>query len=170
LTVVGNSMGAALARMFAAGEPERVRRVVLVDGGRPLTVRRAPRLIARLPPVARLVGALAGLERAMGRYVAEPDRLTPAMKSQMRHGIRTYLHVQRRMLAQSALPPSELQPGCPVLVIWGAQDRLAGPHIGSQVAQEVGAQALAVIERAGHMPMFEQPEEFGRILRRFVES
>jgi pimeloyl-ACP methyl ester carboxylesterase len=173
LTVVGNSMGAALARLFAASAPERVRRLVLVDGGRPVEANGALRVIAGIAPLRALiigvVGALAGADGAMGRYVADPARLTPQVRAGMRRGIRTYLRVQSRMLAEPPLPPAELQPRCPVLVVWGAQDGLAPPSFGSQLAQEIGADAVAVIDGAGHMPMFEQPEEFSRVLRRFTE-
>ena len=172
LIVVGNSMGAALARLFAAAEPERVARLVLVDGGRPVKAHRALRLLARAPPARvltrQVLGAFAASERALGRYVADPARLTLAMRAAMRRGVRAYLHLQSRMLDEPPLPPAALQPRCPVLVIWGAQDGLASPRRGSLVAAEVGAQAFVVIAGAGHMPMFEQPEEFGRVLRGFV--
>jgi pimeloyl-ACP methyl ester carboxylesterase len=174
LIVAGNSMGAALARLFAAAEPDRVQRLVLIDGGRPVKAHRTVRLLARAPPsrvlVRRLLGALAGSDRALGRYVTDPTLLTPAMRAAMRRGIRTYLHLQSRMLNEPPLAPAELQPRCPILVIWGARDGLASPRRGRQVAEEVGAQAFVVIAGAGHMPMFEQPEEFGRLLRDFVAA
>jgi pimeloyl-ACP methyl ester carboxylesterase len=172
LTVVGNSLGAALARLFAAGAPAQVRRMGLVDGGRPVATNGMLRAIAGVPPlragVIRVLGAQATSEAALRRYVANPALLTPPLKAAMRQGVRAYLRVQSRMLRAPPLSGDELQPRCPVLVVWGAQDGLASPRVGSAVAQEVGAEALAVLAEAGHMPMFEQPEEFGRVLRRFV--
>jgi pimeloyl-ACP methyl ester carboxylesterase len=174
LTVVGNSMGAALARLFAAVASERVRGLVLVDGGMPLAGNGVLRLIAHLPPLRALlvvaIAALATSDRAMGRYVADPARLTPPLKANIRRGVRTYLRVQSRMLAVLPVSPAELQPICPVLVVWGAQDGLGPPRLGSELAQAIGAQAVAVIDGAGHMPMFEQPAEFSRVLRRFTSG
>jgi pimeloyl-ACP methyl ester carboxylesterase len=172
LTVVGNSMGAAVARLFAAAYPARVARLVLVDGGRPLQV--SP-LIARLvaiPPLGApariLLERLATTDRAMRRYIADPAYLTPRLKAGMARGIRAYIRVQSQMAATPPVPPTALRVACPVLVLWGAQDGLGAPALGRALAEQMDAQALAVLDRAGHMPMLEQPAAFGRAIRRFV--
>jgi pimeloyl-ACP methyl ester carboxylesterase len=174
LIVVGNSMGAAVARVFAAMYPQRVAWLALVDGGRPVTAPAPVRALAALPPARALLTALIRLyatsDRVLRQCVADPARLTPTLRAQMRRGIRAYVAIQGRMLPQPPPPLATLRVRCPTLVIWGAQDGLAGPGVGRTLAEEVGAAAVAVIDGAGHMPMFEQPAEFGRVLRRFVDS
>src|SRR5690348_15276567 len=81
VNVVGNSMGAAIARVFAATYPQRVTRLVLVDGGRPLAVGPPLRRILAIGSLgdllAGVLGRLAGLDAVMSRYVSDPALLTP---------------------------------------------------------------------------------------------
>jgi 2-hydroxy-6-oxonona-2,4-dienedioate hydrolase len=47
----------------------------------------------------------------------------------------------------------------PTLLVWGAQDRAVSLEIGERVSDLLGAE-LVVIDDAGHVPYFEQPEAF----------
>jgi 4,5:9,10-diseco-3-hydroxy-5,9,17-trioxoandrosta-1(10),2-diene-4-oate hydrolase len=174
VNVVGNSMGAAIARVFAACYPDRVARLVLVDGGRPVAVGPPLRQILAIGPLgdllAAVLGRLAGLDAVMSRYVANPALLTPRVRAGIRRGIRAYVRVQRRILLEPSVPPDALAVQCPTLVIWGAQDGLGSPALGEALAAQTGAGPVAVIDHAGHMPMFEQPAAFGRVLREFLAA
>jgi pimeloyl-ACP methyl ester carboxylesterase len=174
VNVVGNSMGAAIARVFAATYPDRVARLVLVDGGHPLTIGPPLRQILAIGPLgdllAAMLGRLAGLDAMMSRYVANPALLTPRVRAGIRRGIRAYFRVQRRILLDPPVPPAALTVHCPTLVIWGAQDGLGPPALGAALAQQTGAGPVAVIDAAGHMPMFEQPAAFARVLRAFLAA
>jgi pimeloyl-ACP methyl ester carboxylesterase len=173
-TVVGNSMGAAIARVFAATYSQRVARLVLVDGGRPLAVDTPLRRILAIGPLgdllAGVLGCLAGLDAAMSRYVSNPALLTPPLRMGIRRGIRAYFRVQRRILLEPPVPASALEVRCPTLVIWGAQDGLGSPALGATLAAQTGAGPVVVIDQAGHMPMLEQPAEFARVLRGFLAA
>jgi abhydrolase domain-containing protein 6 len=174
VAVVGNSMGAAIARLVAAAYPARCARLVLVDGGTPVVATGPLRWVLGVPPLRGVVAAglqaLASSDGFMHRYIANPALLTPQIKAGIRRGIAGYVRAQRAMLLEAPLPPRALQVSCPVLVVWGAQDGLGPPSAGRALAQQLNAQAIAVIDGAGHMPMFEQPEEFARVLRRFLNT
>ncbi|HEX6607547.1 MAG TPA: alpha/beta fold hydrolase [Chloroflexia bacterium] len=174
ITVAGNSMGAAIARVFAATYPDRVARLVLVDGGRPVAVGPPLRQILAIGPLgdllAAVLGRLAGLDAMMSRYVANPALLTPRVRAGIRRGIRAYVRVQRRILLEPPVPAAALAVQCPTLVIWGAQDGLGSPALGEALAAQTGAGPVAVIDAAGHMPMFEQPAAFARVLRAFLAA
>ena len=174
INVVGNSMGAAIARVFAATYPDRVARLVLVDGGRPLVVGTPLRRILAIGPLgdllAAVLGRLAGLDAVMSRYVSNPALLTPQLRAGIRRGIRAYFRVQRRILLEPPVPASALEVRCPTLVIWGAQDGLGSSALGATLAAQTGAGPVAVIDHAGHMPMVEQPPEFARVLRGFLAA
>jgi pimeloyl-ACP methyl ester carboxylesterase len=174
VNVVGNSMGAAIARVFAATYPDRVARLVLVDGGRPLAAGPPLRRILAIgllgDLLAGVLGRLAGLDAIMGRYVSDPALLTPRLRAGIRRGIRAYVRVQRRILLEPPVPAAALAVRCPALVIWGAQDGLGPPALGEALAAQTGAGPVVVIDHAGHMPMFEQPAAFAQVLRRFLAA
>jgi len=49
---------------------------------------------------------------------------------------------------------------CPTLVLWGRHDKLIPLAHGEFYAQHIPGAKLEIIENCGHMPPFEQPEEF----------
>jgi pimeloyl-ACP methyl ester carboxylesterase len=58
----------------------------------------------------------------------------------------------------------------PVQLIWGAADPLFPLAHAERAQSLIGQAALAVIDGAGHTPQTEQPEEFNRVLHRFLDS
>ena len=58
--------------------------------------------------------------------------------------------------------------GLPVLLIWGARDRLLPVERARLAHDRLPGSRLAVIEGAGHAPQSEQPEEFNRVLEDFL--
>ena len=58
----------------------------------------------------------------------------------------------------------------PVQLIWGADDPLF-PIAHAELAHAlIPHSKLAVIEGAGHTPQAERPEEFNRVLRKFLDA
>jgi len=58
----------------------------------------------------------------------------------------------------------------PVQLIWGADDPLFPVAHAARAHAMIGRSRLAVIEGAGHSPQAERPEEFNRVLRRFLDA
>jgi len=58
----------------------------------------------------------------------------------------------------------------PVQLIWGAADPLFPLAHAERAQSLIGHAALAVIDGAGHTPQSEQPEEFNRVLHRFLDT
>lgn len=55
----------------------------------------------------------------------------------------------------------------PTLVIVGSRDNLTPPFHGRRLAREIPDAKLVLLEGAGHMPMLERREEFGRAVAQF---
>jgi pimeloyl-ACP methyl ester carboxylesterase len=58
----------------------------------------------------------------------------------------------------------------PVQLIWGADDPLFPLAHASRAHALIANSKLAVIKGAGHTPQAERPEEFNRVLRKFLDS
>jgi len=73
-------------------------------------------------------------------------------------------------LCNPALEPRLRRIKAPTLVVWGAQDKLIPPSHGELYAKRIPGAKLTLIERCGHLPMVEQPEEFARVLGDFLRE
>ena len=56
----------------------------------------------------------------------------------------------------------------PSLIIWGRQDPIIPVSHGISAAQRIPDAQLHVFERCGHMPIWEYPEEFARVVTEFL--
>jgi len=58
----------------------------------------------------------------------------------------------------------------PVLLIWGAQDKITPPNVATEFHRFLKNSELTFIEECGHAPMMEKPEVFNAIVSRFLDS
>jgi len=58
----------------------------------------------------------------------------------------------------------------PTLLIWGNNDTITPPFVGEEFHKLIPNSRLLFIDQCGHAPMMEQPEEFNRYLRAFLEE
>ena len=155
--LVGHSMGGEIAIHLAAGQPERVRRLVLVAAAG------VPRDVSA-SAAARLATELARL-RAWGRrtFVA-----TIAADS-LRAGPFTLYRTVRHLLADDVRPllPLVVQP---TLVVWGEHDPITPLHDAHVLRNALPDARLFVIRNASHNVMADRPEEFARAVRDFLDE
>ncbi len=155
-TVVGNSLGGWLAVLAAREAPERVERVVLVNGGPLRHVSKGLTLTPRTIEEARtLMDAL----RAPGSV--------PIASFVLRDVIRQAKEGPISRIAQTA---SDMEPyvmdgklsslGVPLDVIWGTSDRLLPLDYAKRILSEVPGARLFEIEGCGHVPQQECPGDF----------
>jgi pimeloyl-ACP methyl ester carboxylesterase len=151
-SLIGHSMGGLIVANLAADEPERVDRLVLVD--------------AATPPLAsgylrQAYGLLRGLQ-------ALPLRFLPLLFADAwRAGPRTIVRAGRELLTVD-FSARLAQIRAPVLLIWGEHDWIVPLEVGEQIRGQLEGAELVVIERAGHNPMWERPDEFNRLVGQFL--
>ena len=181
--LVGNSMGGLLSLGMALERPERVTRLALVDAaglGRELAI--ALRL-ASLPVVGELMrrGSVFGYARALMREASSEGRITwsvmvdafrgariapeasRAELNALRNGV-NFRGVRPDYILLDRLP--ELQ--APLLIIWGAQDKVFPVAHAYTAAEKHPSAQVEVLDRCGHWPQLEQAEEFNRILEAYL--
>lgn len=59
---------------------------------------------------------------------------------------------------------------CPVLIIWGDNDRLIPPAYARLYAQYLPQARVEILKNCGHLPMFEKEAEFVRLIRDFCRT
>lgn len=57
---------------------------------------------------------------------------------------------------------------CPTLLIWGKEDTITPPFVGEKFKELIKDSELHLVEKCGHAPMMELPDEFNRILGDFL--
>jgi 2-hydroxy-6-oxonona-2,4-dienedioate hydrolase len=58
----------------------------------------------------------------------------------------------------------------PTLLVWGLNDTVTPPMVGEEFKRLIPNSELHFIDKCGHAPMMEQPEEFNKILHPFIEK
>jgi pimeloyl-ACP methyl ester carboxylesterase len=152
-TIVGHSMGGAVALLTAAERPEAVGRLALVAPAGVFGTRRRRSYVI---PLARSVGR-------------SPGRLALAARDVLRIGPRRLWQVATDLLGAD-ITPILRNVRAPTLVVWGADDRLLPPTLGTVFADEIPNCRLVVLEGCGHVPMLEAPEALNEELLRFLEE
>src|SRR5207302_6304343 len=173
--IAGNSMGGAIAYMTAVTAPMRTRSIVLVaPGGLGRDVAFFLRacslpgfgLVARLPRPRRAA------RDVLRTCFYDAGRITPELYEEAeRYGNSSFpefvralsagvgIRGVRRSLRDAWVARSALYTG-PALVVWGREDFvLPLRHLGDVHATLRQAQ-IALIDRCGHMPQAERPDEF----------
>ena len=72
-----------------------------------------------------------------------------------------------RVIAELSDPYDLGSIGCPVLLVWGDQDRMVYATGAERVLREIPDSRIEMIERCGHCPQVERPERLAELLAGF---
>jgi 4,5:9,10-diseco-3-hydroxy-5,9,17-trioxoandrosta-1(10),2-diene-4-oate hydrolase len=184
LALVGNSLGGAIALQFALQFPDQVEKLVLVDSA---GLGREVNLFFRLPTLPLVGKWLARPSRKGQAQILREVFYDPALVTDERVEFEyqmsllpgaqeAFLSTLRRNATLRGVRDDVWRPivdnlqsiTAPTLVIWGQQDRIL-PVAHAQVAGDrIANVRLQIIDRCGHEPQIERPEEFNALVLEFL--
>lgn len=188
-TLVGSSLGAAIAHMIAVRWTMRVAGLVLVDGGLALEPQKLQlkTLVGMLPFIGE--NWYNGLRKdpqktysTLRPYYADIDRLPEEDRTFLYQRVNERVWNERQRSAYFGilrrLPLFMLRDvrqytrnlaklSVDTLVIWGEVDRILAPSNGQALVRAQPSAQLATIPNAGHLPHQEQPAAFLATLEKF---
>lgn len=165
ISVLGNSLGGHIALMYALDNIENVRSIILTASsglfekslGDTFPKRGDYDFIKKKTEATFFNPEVASKELVDEIYRTVNDRnrairIITTAKSAIRNNLGEKLH----MLSM------------PALLIWGKDDTITPPFVGEEFKRLLPNSELKLIEKCGHAPMMEQPEEFNNILEKFL--
>lgn len=149
--LLGHSMGGQIATHVAAEYPQRINRLVLASASG-LVRADLLRMMLRLPSAGRY-----------GRF----DFLPTVAYDALRAGPVNLLLSALDLLSND-VTDSLARIVAPTLLIWGEQDKLVPVAVGEAVHHALPSSRLEIIPHAGHVPMWDQPEQFNQLVLDFL--
>lgn len=157
--VVGFSLGAWLAIETAILRPELVQRLVLIDAAG-LHLDEAPAAELFLDDLDRLRRLIFhDPNHSSAAEVFPKSRSDPRLLLWLRAREATARVAWNPYLHDPKLPAHLHRIACPVLLLWGDDDRLIPPAHGEFYAQHIQGARLHLIRNCGHMAPFEATAE-----------
>lgn len=155
-TLVGNSLGGAIAIRFTATYPERVARLFLLasaglHGEAPALLEPASREVAR-----ELIEVVSGPGRRTPRFVLD-DVVRQARDPARRAALRSAEPVD----VTADLPKI----AAPTTIVWGELDRLIPLENGVRLRDGIAGAELVVLPGVGHVPQVQAPRRVVAIVR-----
>jgi len=180
ITVIGLSLGGIITVNFADNHPEYVKRLILVDpAGFPTGKKLIPRIL-KIPFLNKLLFRYVGSKRLVSKLYddfLQPEnfpkfQISYTEQMEYRGFLRAILSTMLKLDMESAQTTYERigKSNIPVLLIWGELDETIPYHVHQQVCVAIPQIEFHSIQKAKHLPHYEQSDEVNEILLKFLEK
>lgn len=176
--VVGNSYGGAMGANFAERHPERTKALVISDGPASDYTSAIADSVARSHGATDIAGFFTPknpdeMYRLLSVALYEPPKVPAFARKQLFKKYQShqaaYLGLLQDLLKnEQRYAEKRYMWTMPVYVLWGEGDRLIPPPVGRGIAarNQLPADHLIMMPKAGHATNMDQPEDFaGHLLR-----
>lgn len=165
--VLGNSLGGHIALLYVLANPDKVSSVILTGSSGLFESamgssfpKRGDREFIRNKTLGTFYNPEVASEELIDEVYdivndrSKAIRIIATAKSAVRHNLGDKLH----------------QVKVPTLLVWGANDNVTPPFVGEKFNELIENSTLHFIDKCGHAPMMEYPEQFNQHLETFLEE
>jgi pimeloyl-ACP methyl ester carboxylesterase len=185
-TLIGNSMGGGMAWAMAIRHPERVDRLVLINCVPPDVLQQiknesfrtlvAIKDIPILPYLVIAARSKNSIRWILLECVWDIKLITPEVlnrqyqiskiKGTTRVLYSTFKHAEEALELKDQLA----QVYQPTLFVWGEKDFIFPPQVGETLHQAITGSKFLRIEKSGHIPMWETPDQVNQAILSFLSE
>ncbi len=168
LYLAGNSLGGNIAWYYAAGHPDKIKKLILVDPSGYMKKSTLPWVLklARTPILNLIIKYFTPkslVENNLKQVYYDESKITPALIDRyydltLRKGNRTAF-IDRAKTDMTDHSEMLKGIGTPTLIIWGKEDTWIPVSDGELFEANMPNAQLAVLANTGHVPMEENPQE-----------
>lgn len=171
--LAGNSMGGAIAALYARGHPQRVRSLAFIGSTLGFTdwsedVRNA--IYSGTNPFIPLDGKELDLELALlfVKPPVLPDAIRDALVREYNDRLRHYMAVWNIVSLDLNVLRDVRRFAVPTLAIWGTEDRVFSIGDAKPLRSRLPAHDFVALRGAGHLPQVEVPDRIASIYLPFL--
>jgi 2-hydroxy-6-oxonona-2,4-dienedioate hydrolase len=163
--LLGNSLGGHVALLHVLKHPERIKSIILTGSSGLFESGMGDTYPKR--------GDYEYIKNKTALTFYNPETATKELVDEVYEVVNTRIKAIKIIaLAKSAIRNNlgeELnQIKQPTLLIWGNNDAITPPFVGREFQRLIPNSELHFIDKCGHAPMMEVPDEFNRILHKFL--
>jgi pimeloyl-ACP methyl ester carboxylesterase len=175
--LVGQSMGAGVALQMAVSYPQLVDRMVLVNGGGFRSANDPPRTGApdwharQIANAGTLAESREYLEKMYYNHSLISDKL---VEDNLVLRLRSAYTAEAVQIANArglgGITEEQVRGiKTPTLLVWGANDKLSPVVNADKLNAAIPGSRKVLIDKAGHYPFIEHPEQFNQAVREFLK-
>lgn len=167
VNILGNSLGGHIALLYSIAKPEKINSIILTGSsglfenslgstfpkrGDYDFIKNKTRDIFYDPEIAskELVDEVYDIVNDRNKAI----RVIATAKSAVRHNLSDKLHLI----------------SAPTLLVWGEEDTVTPPFVAEKFNEHIENSQLFFVQKCGHAPMMEKPDEFNKLLATFLNE
>lgn len=167
INLLGNSLGGHLAQLYTMRHPERVKSITLTGSSGLFEAAMGSGFPKR--------GDREYIANKVGDVFYDPKTATPELIDEVFEITTNREKALRVVMTSKSAVRQNLSDRLheikqPVLLVWGKQDEVTPPFVAEKFHELLPDSRLVWVDKCGHAPMMEHPDEFNVILKEFLEE
>jgi len=166
VNVLGNSLGGHIAQLYALKRPERINSIILTGSSGLFESAMGKTFPKR--------GDYDFIKKKSESTFYDPKTATKELVDEVydivndrSKGIR--IVITAKSAVRNNLSDEIHKINAPTLLVWGKQDNVTPPFVADKFHELLPDSQLEFIDKCGHAPMMERPQEFNDLLSKFLE-